>query len=193
MRPQLGKKKLFTAAMQLFEAQGYFATSIEAIAAKAGVSKGLTYNYFATKEELLVALLDDATQRMAAVGATLREDTMPARSIEHFVTNYLEFLQEERRYLKLNLTLLLTPELKHIVAKAQKRRANLLLDLTTNWFTQAQAKLPGVQARLFLALLDGVALHYLAIYPERGAHRYPLADMREPLIDAAKRMCQPKT
>ncbi len=48
---QKGKQKLFDAAINLFESQGYFATTIEQITAEAGVSKGLVYHYFKSKED----------------------------------------------------------------------------------------------------------------------------------------------
>ena len=53
MRPQRGKQKLLDAATKLFESQGYFSTTVEQITDEAGVSKGLVYNYFSSKEELL--------------------------------------------------------------------------------------------------------------------------------------------
>ncbi|MFS2050031.1 helix-turn-helix domain-containing protein, partial [Variovorax sp. CT11-76] len=42
-----------TTAMQLFEAQGYDATTMEQIALRADVAKGTLYNHFATKEAVL--------------------------------------------------------------------------------------------------------------------------------------------
>lgn len=45
--------RLGSAAMALFEAQGYEAVTMEQIAAAADVAKGTLYNYFAVKEALL--------------------------------------------------------------------------------------------------------------------------------------------
>lgn len=75
MRPQRGKQKLFTAAINLFESQGYFATSIEQITIEAGVSKGLVYHYFKSKEELLESLITETTGTMKSVATTLDSDT----------------------------------------------------------------------------------------------------------------------
>ncbi|MDR1653742.1 MAG: TetR/AcrR family transcriptional regulator, partial [Prevotellaceae bacterium] len=46
-------------ALSLFADKGYDATSISEIAKKAGISKGLMYNYFTSKEELLQIIWDD--------------------------------------------------------------------------------------------------------------------------------------
>jgi AcrR family transcriptional regulator len=65
-RPQ----ELLAAALALFVERGYAATRLDDVAARAGVSKGTLYLYFASKEELfravvrenLVPVLDEAEQ-----------------------------------------------------------------------------------------------------------------------------------
>ncbi len=49
--------ELTAAAMNEFAEHGYDATSVEAVARRAGVSKGLMYLYFRTKEELFKAVV----------------------------------------------------------------------------------------------------------------------------------------
>lgn len=43
-------------AMACFAENGFHGTSISSIAKKAGISTGLTYNYFSSKEDLLTAI-----------------------------------------------------------------------------------------------------------------------------------------
>jgi AcrR family transcriptional regulator len=52
---ELTRERLLAAAIELFDAQGYDATSAAQIAAKAGVSQMTFFRYFPTKESLLVA------------------------------------------------------------------------------------------------------------------------------------------
>lgn len=49
--------EITAAAMDEFAQNGYDATRVEAVAARAGVSKGLLYLYFKTKEELFKAVV----------------------------------------------------------------------------------------------------------------------------------------
>src|SRR5947208_2803617 len=51
------RDKLFEAAARVFEEQGIGGASIEAIAAAAGFSRGAFYSNFASKEELIIAML----------------------------------------------------------------------------------------------------------------------------------------
>lgn len=55
---QLRRKQIIDAAMELFDQNGYSNTKISDITKKAGISKGLTYRYFTSKEEIVTAVLD---------------------------------------------------------------------------------------------------------------------------------------
>ncbi len=57
---------LLDAAMELFAEQGYGATSIPDICARAGLTKGAFYSNFANKDALFLALLDRSWERRAA-------------------------------------------------------------------------------------------------------------------------------
>ena len=56
---------LLDAAMELFAEQGYGATSVPDICARAGLTKGAFYSNFANKDALFLALLDRSWERRA--------------------------------------------------------------------------------------------------------------------------------
>jgi len=188
MRPQKGKQKLYEAAMKLFESQGYFATTVEQITVEAGVSKGLVYNYFKSKEELLAGLISETTDEMESVAEMLNPNIPVEKSLSQFIDNYFNYLKAEKRFLKLQLTLMVMPELKEIVNKPLQQRAKLLLKILNDWFKNANISHPENKARLFLAMLDGIALHYLTVY-----NQYPLKSMKLQLIQAANDLCNNST
>jgi AcrR family transcriptional regulator len=185
MRPPRGKQKLLDAAAKLFESQGYFSTTVQQITDEAGVSKGLVYNYFNSKEELLAGLIESATSQMASVAETLESSESIEESLSRFVDRYVGYLKAEKRFLKLQLTLMLMPELKQVVIEPQQKRAAMLLKMFSDWFRLAGVSQSKAKARLFLAMLDGVALHYLCIYEQ-----YPLNTMKPRLLQAARELCR---
>jgi AcrR family transcriptional regulator len=67
------RAELLSAARALFLAKGVAATSLDDITQRAGVSKGLFYLYFASKEDLVLALQEqfsgEVAARMAAAAA----------------------------------------------------------------------------------------------------------------------------
>ena len=65
------RASLLEAGLRLFRAQGFGATSVDQVAAAAGLAKGTFYNYFRTKEDLalaaFVAALGEAEARLPDV------------------------------------------------------------------------------------------------------------------------------
>jgi len=58
------RKKLLQSARNLFAEQGYHATSIQAIAARAGTATGAFYTYFRSKRQLLIVLMSELLERL---------------------------------------------------------------------------------------------------------------------------------
>ena len=52
------RERLLDAALEVFSRRGYYAASVDEIAAEAGYSKGAVYSNFSNKEELFLALID---------------------------------------------------------------------------------------------------------------------------------------
>lgn len=76
-RPRSSSREaLEEAATELFLEHGYQATTVDDIAARAGVSRATFFNYFPTKSAVLWVEVDralDALQRAVATGASLAE------------------------------------------------------------------------------------------------------------------------
>ena len=70
-RGQATRAHIIDVAMRLFAAHGYDGTSIEAVLADSGVSRGSLYHHFASKDVLFLAVLE-------AVGARISEQTAVA-------------------------------------------------------------------------------------------------------------------
>jgi len=63
--------RILTAAMGLFHQSGFDAVRMEDIAARAEVSAGTVYNYFATKGDVLLALVTLEVEEVLDLGATV--------------------------------------------------------------------------------------------------------------------------
>lgn len=63
------RRQIFEAALRLFREQGFDRTTVEEIAAAADIAKGTFFNYFPTKEAVLLHLNDMQVARLQAVVA----------------------------------------------------------------------------------------------------------------------------
>ncbi|GAB4355184.1 MAG: TetR/AcrR family transcriptional regulator [Gammaproteobacteria bacterium] len=77
------REAVFQAALQEFNERGFLATSMDRIAARAGVSKRTVYNHFASKEALFRAITEDLIER---VSQAARIDYDPAATLESQLT-----------------------------------------------------------------------------------------------------------
>jgi AcrR family transcriptional regulator len=67
--------EIVDAARRLFTTAGYDATSVQAIIAAVGVSKGTFYHYFQSKEEALDAVVEELTHESLAEVSPIVEDS----------------------------------------------------------------------------------------------------------------------
>ena len=58
------RRQILDAAIECFATTGYHAVSISDLAKHAGVSKGLMYNYFSSKDELLKTIFHEVMTEM---------------------------------------------------------------------------------------------------------------------------------
>jgi AcrR family transcriptional regulator len=82
---------ILRAASELFAERGYHSTSLEDIAARVGIAKGTIYLHFASKDDLVVALIKQgASQYVKALEDALESASAPRDKlravIEHFTS-----------------------------------------------------------------------------------------------------------
>jgi AcrR family transcriptional regulator len=71
-----GRADLLAAAAEVFAEQGFRRASVEAIAERAGYSKGAVYWHFESKEEVFLALLEERIEHLGAPVAGLGKDEL---------------------------------------------------------------------------------------------------------------------
>ncbi len=90
LRTQETQARLLNAAEQVFVRDGYEAAQLDAIAAKAGRSKGAVYTHFKSKEDLFLVLFEQRTRAyIDALIASLKECTSRTESRAAFRAFYV--------------------------------------------------------------------------------------------------------
>jgi len=166
-------EKLFEAAARVFEEQGIGGASIEAIAAAAGFTRGAFYSNFKSKDELIIAMLEDHVEQ-----SILRIRDLLERHKN--LADFIEALKTMGRSQQdpLGRSPLLHMEMILFVARAEKRRPELakrlrarrklvadIIETTAKNSGQTTIRNPAWAGALVLALEDGFRLHRL-IDPE---------------------------
>lgn len=81
--------RIEAAAIHLFAAKGFAATTMRDVAAAAGVSTGLVYRHHATKEELFAHLVDRAADGLRRLASRFRDGADPGEVLAAFTGEVL--------------------------------------------------------------------------------------------------------
>lgn len=159
------RQQLIDAGWRCAGRMGYRDMTVDDVCVEAGVSKGAFYGYFASKQDLLIALLEEDEAEVDSVLDDLnRRDVSNVLRLRSFAREMCERGADQARVQvrsDLWAAILTEPAVREqVVAAVQRRRATL-----RSWIEQAIAsgELTAVPANAFasvlLALGDGLTLH----------------------------------
>ncbi len=171
-------------ALELFANIGYEATSISQIARKADISKGLLYNYFQSKEDLLQAILNKGIDDMMDIFDPNKDGKLEVSELEYFINESLRLVEKNRVFWKLYMSVSFQPAVFKLIESRIEEIYQPIMKMMIVYFQDAGFKNPATEAILFGALLDGITLDYV-MKPEL----FPLEHIKKELIE---RYCKPK-
>src|SRR5258708_18797756 len=161
------RDKLFEAAARMFEEQGIGGASIEAIAAAAGFTRGAFYSNLKSKDELIIAMLEDHVEQSIRRNLDLLDRH---KKLADFI-DALKTMDRSRKD-PLGRSPLLHMEMILFVARAEKRRPELpkrlrarrkliadILATALKNSAKNPAMNPTSTAPILLPLADGFPLH----------------------------------
>lgn len=152
------RDRLLHSAIDLFAANGFGNTSVKAIAAHAGVSQGLMYRYFESKDALLRAVLEEGLRDVWSTFEA-RTDGDPLDAIEKLMRSSFATVAEHDSLWRLLYALRNQP------AVVERFSPELFA-----WFGAIERELeklceragmsePATEAKLLFALIDGANQH----------------------------------
>ena len=153
------KQQILSTALTLFSENGYEKTSIRDIARRADMSLGLLYNYFASKEQLLQAIVQEGIETLQQALDLTRQSHPDLLSVIKTIFSVIARRREHWQLL-------------HIV-RSQQHLADLLaeqFDAFNNYLIaelSLQLRQMGYphslsEALLLYATIDGITAHYLS-------------------------------
>jgi AcrR family transcriptional regulator len=165
-------------ALEHFANEGYFAATINHIAKHAGISKGLMYNYFKSKEALLKAIIHKSISEVLNYFNIDRDGYLSEEEFEFFVRKVNVMLKEKRSFWRLLFQLLMQNDvreqfLKSFVGTDSLERSGTVPDLNlpasqimrmiTDYFVRKKGKKldgydPEIEIKMFLITLKGFAI-----------------------------------
>ena len=169
-RKEKQKEKIFKAAVTCFNEQGYYETTIDAIAARLHVSKGLIYYYFDSKKELFLELFQYRVGRyFEQIKKYIRGEKQPDVRLKMFINKSSEILAENEDFFKFCLEFLSLgvrePEIRDVMTVFYKDSINTFQQLLEEGVKSGRFKDLGSEkvARTIYFLFMGVFFTYFSV------------------------------
>lgn len=163
------REQIVAGALRVFAAKGLAATKISDIARAAGVSQGLLYHYFKSKEEVFTELIRGAFERMNLAAAELAALPLPARRKIEMATNQLlhdiESNEEFAPYVLLIAQASISEAVPEAVREILHSRNQVPYEVMAEIFAEGQREgtvkdyEPQEMATLFWTTIKGLAMH----------------------------------
>ncbi len=170
------REEILDAAIHLFAEEGYHNSSVSRIAQKAGISKGLMYNYFESKEDVLRAIIQGLFDHVMSDFHWDEIDAINDETFEKWIDYSLDVVLKDHKKWKLYASLSMQPDVTPIFMEAASGPLNEFNGKLLQYFKSKGVLDPEFWIRHLSAQLDGIQMHIM-LDPEN----YPLEKSRNAL------------
>ncbi len=174
---QKSRENIENIALELFALKGYHATSISQIAEKAGISKGLLYNYYESKEQLLDSIIMKVYDEIIRI--VQMSTNLPAKKqIEQMIIQTTDHLKKNITFWRLYLFLVHQSDVQKKMQALYEKMRDDYMNFVIKLFEEIGSKNPEMEAMMLGTLFDGIGLNYVT-----APDGYPIDEMSDYLIE----------
>ena len=155
------KRKILETALRLFGEKGFASTSISMIAKEAGISKGLMYNYFDSKDELLQAVLSDIVTHMEQPYLEMMAIENSHEMLRKMIDFTVEFMKSHKEFNVLMTSLGLQKESHPFIKQIVENKTKSWVPIYQKRLQDIGVEDPETELLILAAAMDGMAVQYL--------------------------------
>jgi len=159
---------IMQSALEHFSRNGYLATTISHIAKHAGISKGLMYNYFPGKKELLKEIIRKSVDEMYQYFDPDHDGYLSGDEFEDFVLRIADLLKRKKAVWKLFFRLMMQEDVQKYFTENENQFRDLpgITAMLSEYFNRKkETKPPGydpvLDMNMFIITLKGFALTFV--------------------------------
>jgi AcrR family transcriptional regulator len=165
------RELILETALEVFAIHGYHGASIGMIAQHAGIAKGLLYNYFESKEELLGAIINKGLKDALGIYAPLMKNEIPEEDytrnmFRSFLKKLFQALLGNVRFWRLYYAIAMQPGVLEMIVKDYEGMTFKYLDLLKKYYRKQGSKNARADALHAYILLDGITMNIIQSHNE---------------------------
>jgi AcrR family transcriptional regulator len=170
------KSQIKEMALEIIFEEGIQNTSISKIAKCAGISKGLLYNYYESKEQMIQEIMFDGLDKFIQFFDPNHDGVLTEEEAKYFIDEVFNILKSNIKYWRVYFSVMLQPKVMQLFQEKFMQVLDPFMKTVVAYFERKGYKNPYVEARLIAAALDGIGFHYI-IDPKH----FPLEQIKERL------------
>lgn len=154
--------QILDAALDVFAHKGFHSATINDIAQKAGVAKGLLYHYYSSKEELLSHIVIKGMNKLVERFDENHDGILTDTEMELFINDMFRKIVENRNYWKLYFSVMLQPNVfsKELMQKLESIYEPMV-SILVQYFRHKGFQNPEMEFMILHALSDGIVINYI--------------------------------
>lgn len=171
------KKDIMDKALELFATEGFDKASISKIAQRAGISKGLLYNYFSGKEDLIKTIIFNGLDSLTGFIDPNHDGIITKKELKNFIEEFFNAVERNEHYWRLYFTLFFQPHVLKLVEKRLIVMIHTYTNMLVKYFEAKGSEDPETDAIMLGAVLDGIGFHFMA-----NTATFPVEKIKQKLI-----------
>lgn len=172
------KAQIIEAALEVFTQYGCEAASMNQVASRANISKGLIYNYFNSKHELLVTIVDKGVNDLMQYFDPNKDGFLSDEELILFIDTMFSILDENPRFWQLYFSLMGQPSAMKIFQEKFRILMEMTMQPLVEYYKRKGRENPEEEAMLLGAVLDGIGMHYIL-----SSHDFPKENIKKLIIE----------
>ncbi len=182
------KKELIKkTALHLFADNGFHNTSVEKIAKKANISKGLIYNYFKSKEDILKKIVKGFINEMYEYFDPNHDDYLTEKEFFYFIDKAFLIISEKPIEWKIYTRMSLQKKVLHIIESDNHDFTEKISKILYNFFKEKTNNDVEAEILFFASLMKGAILQFIG-----APDSFPLEKTKNKIIDFYKQKFKEK-
>ena len=171
------RMKIINSSMKLFAKKGFEGASVTAIAKDAKIAKGLIYNHFVTKEDIVKGIVDMLMEMGEEMMAPKIEFESASHHLKYVIDNFFLVLEQQSEMLRWMLPLSFQIDRFPFVTEIIAQKTTDVINLSATIFKKMGFEDPVSEAWFFGAISDGITMDQLLApkYNSEKMHQYLLS------------------
>jgi len=160
------RQQIMNAALQLFASEGYGHCTISKLASSIGISKGLMYNYFESKEALLAAIIEQGIHEIMSLFDPDHDGVLESVELVGFIRKVFTAMRENQEFWILFISVILQPGVRdHLKDKPLISYMEQFTSMLIEYFRKKGFEDPYLEMLTLSALIEGFGVLLIYAYP----------------------------